>query len=107
MPQNYNPESDEMDESHGAAGAPVEAPEKPAESVDEENAGASEILISKDKLPTGTKEGDTCTFKVVKDFGDEFSLEYVSEESAGTPSEPEEPMSTAARELTALDQEGA
>lgn len=72
----------------GYSETPVAKPEaKPAEaesedteeSVDEENAGAPEILITKSKLP-GKKEGDTCTFKVVKDFGDELSLEYVKSE---------------------------
>lgn len=80
MPK-YTPSDEEMDGSYG--NAPVTPPDKSApaaedtQSVDEQNSGASEILISKDKLPSSTKEGDTCTFKVVKDFGDEVSLEYV------------------------------
>lgn len=68
-----------MDGSYSGETA-VKPPEKPVaeekESVDEENAGATEILVTKSKLP-GKKEGDSCTFKVVKDFGDELSLEYV------------------------------
>lgn len=95
-----------MDSSYGSEPA-VTPPEKPAEtaSVDEENAGASEILVSKGQLPSGTKEGDTCTFRVTKDYGDEFSLEYVSESAEETTEE--EPMSTARQEIAALDTEGA
>lgn len=71
-----------MDSGYGET--PVTKPEAKPEtdmeekgkSVDEENAGAPEILVMKSKLP-GKKEGDTCTFKVVKDFGDELSLEYM------------------------------
>lgn len=55
-----------------------EAEEK--KSVDEENAGAAEILIAKKELPPETKEGDVCSFKVVKDFGDEYSLQYVKDD---------------------------
>lgn len=100
----YAPSGDEMDSSYAAE--PVEAPEQsaPAESVDEENAANAEILIAKSQLPEGTKEGDTCTFRVVKDYGDEFSLEYVSEETEGETTE--EPMSTEGQELTALSEEG-
>lgn len=80
-----------MDASYGGdtADTPAEktAPDE-TESVDEANAGATEILIEKTKIP-GKKEGDTCTFKVVKDFGDELSLEYVKEETK----EPTEDMS--------------
>lgn len=98
------PTNDMMDSGYAAAPA-VEPPAEPSETVDEENAGAAEILIAKDKLPSGTKEGDTCTFRVVKDFGDEFSLEYVSEE---TGEETEETMNaTTGREIAALDTEGA
>ena len=69
-----------LDESYGDK-PPVddEAETKPTQSVDEENAGATEVLLAKDKLPPETKEGDVCTFRVSKDFGDEFSLEYVKE----------------------------
>lgn len=104
MPK-YTPTAEDMDESY--ASAPVSAPDSSssqADTVDEENAGAAEILVSKDKLPEGTKEGDVCSFKVTKDFGDEVSLEYVDE------SEPEEtepttasPEDQAASEISALD----
>ena len=107
-----------MDESYGAKpAAPVAPPEsggepaetKPAaekESVDEENAGAAEILVAKNKLPD-VKEGDTCTFKVVKDFGDEWSLEYVKEPAAGAGAEPgEDTMSSVGADFAAMDEKG-
>lgn len=105
MPR-YTPTDDDMDSSYGggAVTAPDDEGTSPPESVDEENAGATEILIAKNKLPSGTKEGDTCTFRVTKDYGDEFSLEYVKE-SASEPTE--EPMSTEGQELSALSEEGA
>ena len=103
MPK-YTPSDDEMDGSYGAE-APLAKPEEasaPAEqSVDEEAAGAAEILIEKTKLPAGIKEGETVTFKVKKDFGDEVSLEMSAAASEET-EEPEEPMSAEEGELTAL-----
>ena len=101
-----------MDGSY--SNAPVTPPDKSAStadessSVDEQNAGAAEILISKDKLPSGTKEGDTCTFKVSKDFGDEVSLEIVSEsdEESAEPTN-DNLESTTESELSAMDTEGA
>ena len=100
-----------MDSSYG--NADVSPPEKapadkaPQESVDEQNAGEAEILIAKDKLPPGTKEGSTCTFKVSKDVGDEFILEYVkdSEEEASEPTK-ENLDATTDSELSALDNQG-
>lgn len=77
--------------------------ESPPESIDEENAERAEILIAKSQLPAGTKEGDTCTFRVVKDLGDEFSLKYVKEGEGQTA---QEPMSEVSQELTALSDEG-
>lgn len=101
MPK-YTPSEDDMDSSYGGAVTAPEEEAAPAESVDEQNAGATEILIGKNKLPSGTKEGDECTFRITKDYGDEFSLEYVKE----TESEPtEEPMSTEGQELSALSEE--
>lgn len=101
----YKPTDEELD-GYGDGSAPVNPPETPAaetenESVDEENAGAAEILISKDKLPSGTKEGDTYTFKVSKDFGDEVSLEYVKEEEA--PSTADTMNAETGSEISALD----
>lgn len=59
-----------------AAAPPVEAPAAADESqtVDEQNAGESEILVSKKDLPAGMKEGDTCMMTMKKDFGDECSM---------------------------------
>ena len=96
-----------MEKSYGGT-PPVEAPEEaePAESVDEENAGTSEILIAKTELPSGTKEGDTCTFKVVKDFGNEFSLEYVKESPAPGEQTADNMETTTANEITAMDEKG-
>lgn len=103
---------DEMD-SGTYGNAPVSPPDNapddkaPKESVDEQNAGAAEILIAKDKLPPGTKEGDTCTFKVSKDVGDEYILEYVKE-GQEEDSEPTRDNfdSTTESEISALDQKG-
>lgn len=109
MPK-YTPASDELDASYqGAEGGaevtpPGETPSQETETVDEENANTAEILVAKNQLPSGTKEGDTCTFRVKKDFGDEFSLEYVK--SGEESSEPEEPMAQERQELTALSGEG-
>jgi hypothetical protein len=72
-------------ESGGEGDAESKAPEE--KSVDEQNAGQSEFLVSKKELPEGTKEGDTCMFKVNKDFGDEFSLSYVKEDHEKPPGE--------------------
>lgn len=106
MPK-YSPSAEEMDESY--ASPKVAAPSKetaPKPSVDEESAGATEILIAKNKLPPGCKVGDSYEFKVTQDFGDEASLELVSK-SKGEETETEEPMSTEGQELAALSQESA
>jgi hypothetical protein len=93
--------------------APVSPPDKapaadaPEESVDEENAGEAEILIGKDKLPAGTKEGDTCTFKVSQDVGDEYVLEYVKENGDGTEPTNESLEQERDQELSAIDSQGA
>lgn len=111
MPQTM-PMDEQMDDMYGNEGDTSSTDETNAstqESVDEENAGAAQILISKDQLPSGTKEGDECTFKVVKDFGDEFSLEYVSEEKEGEGEETEgysEPMSEVQSDMNSLAEEG-
>lgn len=108
MPK-YVPSDEEMDSSYGGEAAAVTPPDKaPAEteSVDEENAGAAEILVEKSKLPAGTKEGDTCTFRVVKDFGNEVSLEYVEEGGEEEAEAPETTTGNEAAELTALSEEG-
>jgi hypothetical protein len=103
---------DAMDSSYG--NAPVSPPDNapadkaPPESVDEQNAGSAEILIAKDKLPPGTKEGDTCTFKVSKDAGDELILEYVKEgqEEASEPTTRDNMDATTEGEISALDAKG-
>ena len=102
---------DAMDSSYG--NDPVSPPDKapadkaPQESVDEQNAGAAQILIAKEKLPPGTKEGDTCTFKVSKDVGDEYILEYIKEgeEESAEPTR-ENLDATTESELSALDNQG-
>ena len=100
-----------MDSSYG--NAPVSPPDKmpadkaPAKSVDEQNAGEAEILIAKDKLPPGTKEGDTCTFKVSKDVGDEYILEYVKDgQEERTEPTRDNLDATTDKELSALDSQG-
>jgi hypothetical protein len=101
-----------MDSSY--SNAPVTAPDQPPadkspkESVDEQNAGAAQILVAKKELPPGTKEGDTCTFTVQKDFGDEFSLEYVKEGQEEATEQPtrDNMDTTTANEISALDQKG-
>ncbi len=104
MPK-YTPSAEEMDDSYAApkvAAPPKETAPKP--SVDEESAGATEILIAKNKLPDGCKVGDSYEFKVTKDFGDEASLELVSK-GEGENTETEEPMSSEGQELAALSGE--
>ena len=107
----YRPSEDELD-GYGAQPAvtpPDEPPadEAPKESVDEQNAGAAQILVAKKELPPGTQEGDTCTFTVKKDFGDEFSLEYVKDEEAPDEDPTRDEMDTTTEnEISALDQKG-
>jgi hypothetical protein len=84
--ENMPPADGDLDSSYATPEKAAEQP-KETETVDEENASGAEILIAKDKLPSGTKEGDTCTFNVTKDFGDEFSIELVKE-SAPAADEP-------------------
>lgn len=112
---NVMPKYQVTDEDmEGYSNAPVSPPDKmpadkaPPESVDEQNAGEAQILIAKDELPPGTKAGDTCTFKVSKDTGDEFILDYVKErqEEASEPTK-ESMDATTDSELSALDQEGS
>lgn len=92
-----------MDESY--AGKAVAEPKKsesaePEGEADEDGESASEILVDKNKLPKGAKEGDTCTFRIRKDFGDEVSLEPVAESEPAA-----EPMTTERDEIAALDTE--
>lgn len=107
---------EEMDGSYSSApvrppgeGSGEESPgaEKP-KSVDEENAEEAQILVNKSELPPGTKEGDTCTFEVVQDHGDEFSLRYVKEdeESREGSKTSENLDADTASEISALDQKG-
>jgi hypothetical protein len=106
----YNATDEELDSSYGTS-TPVQPPEKspadkaPEKSVDQENADEAEILIAKDKLPPGTKEGDVCSFKVSKDAGDEFILSYVKDAEQCEPTN-DNLNSTTASELSALDTPG-
>ena len=100
-----------MDSSY--SNAPVSPPDKspadkaPQESVDEQNAGQAQILIAKDKLPSGTKPGDTCTFKVSKDVGEDYILEYIKEGQEETTEPTRENLdATTDKELSALDNQG-
>ncbi len=100
-----------MDSSY--SNAPVSPPDKapadsaPKQSIDEQNAGAAQILIAKEKLPPGTKEGDTCTFKVSKDVGDEYILDYVKEgQEEASETTKDNLDATTESELSALDQKG-
>ncbi|HUD74789.1 MAG TPA: hypothetical protein VMQ76_06930 [Terracidiphilus sp.] len=101
-----------MDSSY--SNAPVSPPDKapadkaPGQSVDEQNAGETQILVSKKELPPATKEGDVCSFKVSKDTGDEFILEYVKEgqEEQGEPPTKDNFDATTDKELSALDSQG-
>lgn len=100
-----------MDGSYGnTPAAPPDAQPGADEtkSVDEQNAGEAAILIAKDKLPPGTKVGDTCTFKASKEVGDEFILEYVKDgkEETGEPTN-DSVTSKTESELSALDTQGA
>ena len=109
MPK-YTPSDEEMDDSYSAA-PPVKPPaEKPAEqpaSIDEENAAQADLLVEKAKLPPNVKAGDTCTFRVTKDFGDEVALQFVSPgEEAPTEEAAEETPSTE-QDMAALDKEGS
>lgn len=91
-----------MDSSYGEA--EVKAPETPEtpESIDEENASDSEILIAKARLPEGSKKGDIVTFRIANDFGDESSLELVKSSKSPT-SDTMNDM--ASEEIMALDKE--
>ena len=100
-----------MDSSYSSS--PVSPPDKspaneaPAESVDEQNSGAAQILIAKKELPAGAKEGDVFTFKARKDFGEDMSLELVKEgqEEASEPTK-DNLDATTESELSALDSQG-
>jgi len=115
MPK-YTPSDEEMDGSYGGGGPAVAPPDKAApastdesQSVDDQNAASAEMVIGKDKLPPGTKEGDTCTFKVSKDVGDEFILAYVKDEAEDETGEQtnDNMNATTESELSAMDAEGA
>jgi len=110
MPK-YTPADDEMDSTYGepSVSAPEEAPaaEPPTESVDEANAEEAEILISKDELPSGAKVGDTYTFKVSQDAGDELILEYVKADQGEVGPTKVNFEATTDRELSAIDSQGA
>ena len=108
------PQADELDESYGG-GSAVKPPAKPdsigeagdetpekTDSVDKENAEEADLLIDKKKLPADAKEGDVCSFRIVKDYGDEVSLQYVKEGEETKPGATDN-MSTEDHEIAALD----
>lgn len=99
-----------MDSSYASATA-AEEPESPSppESVDEENAGQDTAIVSNKILsPDGEalNEGDEIVVRIVKNYGDESEIEYAPKEGSDESETTEEPMSTAAKELTALSDEG-
>lgn len=107
MPK-YTPSEDEMDSSYGET--PATPTETESRSVDEENQEDSEqtaVLPNKVLSPDGSplKEGDEVVVKIVKDYGDESEIRCVSRKETKETTEPE--MSQEAKELTALDEEGA
>ena len=106
MPK-YQATDEELDPSYGSEPAEKPEAETETESVDEENAEEAEILISKKELPSGVKAGDTCMFKVMKDFGEECSLKYMKKpaEEATEPTKDNMEAETAS-EISALDTGG-
>ena len=106
MPR-YTPSDDEMDS--GYSEAPVSPPEEssPAESVDEENAEATEVVVP-NKVLMGAdgkppKEGDEIVVKVVKNYGDESSIQYAPATPEGETTE----TPSVDEEIAALDTEKA
>lgn len=91
-----------MDDSYGGGDAAVNPPEeKPTadtQSVDEENADQSDILVSKKNLPEGMKEGDTVMMKCMKDHGDEVSMKCMKDSETKS-----EPTDNTSAEIAALD----
>jgi hypothetical protein len=114
MPR-YNPNEEDLDSSYGAQSAVKPPPDSggdtppeakgPQESVDEQAADGAEILIAKDKLPDA-KEGDECTFRVVRDYGDEFSLEFVKPEAEAEEETSTDNLSTPEQDFAAMDAKG-
>lgn len=101
MPK-YQPTDEELDSGYSNS-PPVEPPEaEEKESVDEENAEATEVVVPNKVLmgPDGKepKEGDEIVVKVVKNYGDESSIIYA-------PAKPEGETSTPSvdEEIAALD----
>lgn len=84
-----------MDDSY----AKDKAPDDQAPESGEDD---SQTLISKDILPKGCKEGDSYTFKVVSDFGDEVGVKLVEDNEK---TETETP-STDEAEIDSMDKEG-
>lgn len=105
MPKYTMSDDDMMDSSYGKT--PVQPPDKaPEQSVDEQNAGETQILVSKKELPAGTKEGDVYSFKVSKDTGDEFILELVKEGQEESGETTDNNFDATDKELSALDNQG-
>lgn len=103
MPR-YNPSDEEMgmDESYAGTNN-VSPPEEASESVDEENAEATEVVVPNKVLmgPDGKepKEGDEIVVKVVKNYGDESSIIYAPAKPEGETSE----TPSVDEEIAALD----
>lgn len=92
---------EDMEEAYGQKKAAAPERSEP-ESVDEEAAENTEILVEKDKLSPDCKVGDEYTFKVTKHYGDEALLELVKK---GEPEETEEePMMATNREIDAMSE---
>ena len=63
----------------------------------------SQTLISKEILPDGCKPGDTYTFKVVSDYGDEVGVKLVEKEDE---TDEDETKSEEDSEIESMDEEG-
>lgn len=113
MPSKYAPSGDEMDSE--TYGAPVTAPEKPAEtkpSTDEQNAMDDTALVPTKVLsPEGDslKEGDEIVVEVVSVHGDQAIVKYAPKKGGETEepqTEGETKPGNEEAELSALDEKG-
>lgn len=82
--------------------APAAPPNKDQESTaeDQGESGEESTVIPKTAVPTGTKVGDTITFRVTEDYGDEFGLAPVS----GNKSSDNSMMANSNSEIAAMDE---
>lgn len=74
------------------------------ESTNDQNEGgentSESTVIPKTSVPDGTKVGDTITFRVTEDYGDEFGLEPVS----GNKSSDNSMMGMSKEDLASMDE---